>query len=505
MNFIDKAISAFSPQWAFKRVQYRAALAAYEAGKAGRLRKDLPDNSSADALTEASGENLRGYARILDQNHDLSKGVLNTLVNNIVGPNGISIEPQPQDRRGRVIEPLANQLMDLWKDWSIRPEVTWCHDWATVERLICRTWLRDGEQLIQLLDGNIRTLDHGTRVRFSIELIEADLLPIDLDNEKQGIIQGVEKNTWGRPRAFHIYKEHPGDNNFRFSLETKRVPAEWMLHPKLVDRIRQTRGVSVFASVMRRLEDLKDYEESERIAARVAAAMTAFIKKGNPTDYVAPKSGKTDRHFSLKPGMVFDSLTVGEEVGTIQSNRPSILLEPFRNAMVRMISAGTGASYSSTAKDYNGSYSSQRQELVESWGNYESLMRLHVGMVTRPIWQAFVRSALFSGHVKIPRSLNPDTLYDADYLGPSMPWIDPDKETKANERAVRSGHASDQQIIRKRGGNPETVRRQIKQWRDKNDEDGLIFTTDPKHEMNLAKQAVKDESESEEENIDEQV
>lgn len=496
MNWLAK----ISPKWAFKRAQYNAALAAYEAAKPGRLRKTGADNSSGDTVVSRAGANLRGYARQLDQNHDVARGVLNTLVNNIVGPNGISIDPEVKDNEGNIHEEFSAELMALYSDWKLKPEVTHEHDLCAAERLACRTWIRDGELLSQFLEGSIPTLDHGTQVPLSIELIEADHLPISLHNETKNITQGVERNSWGRPIAYHIYKQHPGDMRSTFSLDTKRVSADRMIHMKLVDRIKQARGVSIFAAVMRRLEDLKDYEESERIAARVAAAMTAYIKKGTSDLYQAPDGTDEQRNFKLSPGMVFDRLQAGEEIGTVQSNRPSVLLEPFRNAMMKAVAAGTGANYSSVAKDYDGSYSSQRQELVEGWRDYESLTGLWVGQFSRPTWRRFVEMAIVSGRVRIPANVDRKTLYDADFRGPAMPWIDPDKEAKARERLERAGYKSAQQNIRDIGGNPEGVRKQIKTWRDKNDQDELIFTTDAKHEIDNSQQDTTSESSQQDSN-----
>jgi capsid protein len=79
-----------------------------------------------------------------------------------------------------------------------------------------------------------------------------------------------------------------------------------------------------------------------------------------------------------------------------------------------------------------------------------------------------------------------------------MAWIDPDKEAKANERLERSGHKSSQQNIRDRGGDPRAVMDEIAAWRELADEKGLIFTTDPKHELvpQVAEQTIE-ESEAE--------
>ena len=82
MNWLDRAISSISPERAVRRLQARRALAAYEAAKPTVLRKQSKDSGSGNAWIRAAGNNLRNQARFLDANHDLSRGVLNALVNN---------------------------------------------------------------------------------------------------------------------------------------------------------------------------------------------------------------------------------------------------------------------------------------------------------------------------------------------------------------------------------------------------------------------------------------
>jgi lambda family phage portal protein len=270
------------------------------------------------------------------------------------------------------------------------------------------------------------------------------------------------------------------------------------LHPKIVKRFKQARGVSIFAPMMRRLEDIKDYEESERVAARIAAAFCAYIRKGSIDDYPGIDDGETDRTFKVKPGTIFDTLKPGEDIGTVDSNRPSSLLEGFRDSMVRMLAAASRGTFSSIARKYDGSYASQRQELVEGYVAYKALSMLFAGLVSYPVHRGLIDMAVLSGKLKLPPNLDRTTLHDAECRGPSMPWIDPDKEAKANERLERSGHKSSQQNIRDRGGDPRAVMDEIAAWRELADEKGLIFTTDPKHELvpQVAEQTIE-ESEAE--------
>ncbi|MGV8691689.1 phage portal protein, partial [Pseudomonas aeruginosa] len=139
-------------------------------------------------------------------------------------------------------------------------------------------------------------------------------------------------------------------------------------------RIGQNRGVPMLHAVLIRLADLKAYEASERVAARISAALAMYIKKGNPDSHsVEPGKDRKNRTIPIAPGMVFDDLEPGEDVGMIESNRPNPFLEGFRNGQLRMIGAGTRSTYSSVSRAYDGTYSAQRQELVEGWLGYDLL------------------------------------------------------------------------------------------------------------------------------------
>ena len=69
----------------------------------------------------------------------------------------------------------------------------------------------------------------------------------------------------------------------------------------------------------------------------------------------------------------------------VQSNRPSALLNDFRNAMLRAVASGTSSSFSSISKDYNGTYSAQRQELVEQSVHYAVLRDEFIEQFSRPV------------------------------------------------------------------------------------------------------------------------
>ena len=492
LNPLDRLVGFLSPERGLRRAQmrriYEKISAQYEAATPSRLRKMAKDQRHPDLQVQQGAVALRTLARNLEQNHDIARGALRVLVNNVVGPNGIGIEPQPRRKDGSIHEEYAKALRDAWRDWCKCPDVTQRFTWSKVQRMLARTWFRDGEVFSQMLSGPIALLDHGSRVPFSLELFEADMIPMDYEDITKNIRQGIQCNAWGKPTGYHVWKNFPNDRvTLNRASDLKYIEAKRVLHLASVDRIGQRRGVSEFASVITRLEDIKDYEESERIAAKIAASLTAYVKKGSPELYDAEDSVQRDaegnalpRELSLSSGTILDNLGIGEEIGMIDSNRPNPNVVTFRQGQLRAVAAGLGGSYSSIARDYSGTYSSQRQELVEQWINYAILTDEFVGMQVQPVWENFVLAAHLSGVVPMPKDLEQYSEDDALFVGQSMPWIDPLKEAIAWKTLTRAGFASEVEVIRKRGGNPRDVMEQIAAFRKEAKDKELIFSSDAK-------------------------
>lgn len=492
-NIVDRLVGFFSPVAGLQRFGARHALEkisassrAHEASSPARSRKFYTDRLSPNQIVLQGAGALMAQARHMERNNDIARGILRTMTNNIVGPNGIGIEPQPRRLDGSIHEEYAAALRAAHREWRAAPEVTGLHTDAAMQRLCARTWLRDGEVFAQELTGPVPGLTHGSAVPYSLEMFEADLVPLTYDQGER-IRQGIERNAWGKPTAYYSYKGNPLEGTVPTMLGTsdlKRIPAASVIHVALRDRIGQMRGISEFASIISRLEDIKDYEDSERIAAKVAAALTAFVKKTNPEGY-DPSSTATDengnvipRDLRLTPGMIIDGLAVGEEIGLIDSNRPNPNVVTFRQGQLRAVAAGVGASYSSIARDYNGTYSAQRQELVEQWINYASLTDAFTGLFVQPCWNGFVVAATYSGRVPVPKDVKPGTENDALFIAQAMPWIDPMKEAEALVVLTKAGFASEVEAIRRRGGNPRDVLEQITQWRKEAKRADLILSSD---------------------------
>jgi lambda family phage portal protein len=479
MNVIDRVVATFSPTKGVARAKARLMLARYEATQPGRQVKNPTELRDAISTTLGAAKTLRGQARHLDENYDYVSGALDVLVRNTVGATGINVIPLPRDIDGTINKELAREFRRLWANFSENPEVTKQLNWATANQLMARSLFRDGEVFSKAIIGKVSGLDHRSIVQLSLELLEADYCPDDYNGT--AITQGIQFNQWSQPVGFWFTDNHPGGT--AYASKIRRIGADRVDHLKMTKRLNQARGVTPLASAINRINNLAEYEHNEQLAAAIASQFATYIKSGGPDDWAPPVDDQgnpvnIERNISLSGGSMVE-LMPGEEIGSVESNRPSGLLSDYVRFMMKGVAAAVGTSYSSTSKDYDGTYSSQRQELVEQTENYKLLTNIIVSKWVRPVWRRFVDLAVLEIDPKLWVGIDELNLYDAAFMGPQMPWIDPKKEADAFTQLVALNVASPQEIIHKRGLNPQDVLDQIAEWQLELDARGIKNPTAP--------------------------
>ena len=91
---------------------------------------------------------------------------------------------------------------------------------------------------------------------------------------------------------------------------------------------------------------------------------------------------------------------------------------------------------------------------------YRALAGQFVFSWCQPVWDGFVDAVLATGAIST-RSIDMATVYNVSHTAPPMPWIDPKKEVDAAILAEKNLYESKSSIIRRRGGNPDQVYREI--------------------------------------------
>lgn len=439
----------------------------YEVAKTSKYRKAPARSGSGDASSGAAESKLRDWARWLDENHDIVTGALDKLTNFIVGA-GISIEPMIRNRRGELIPRVNDQIRNAILDessrgsWSRDVNVTGEYTRGEQEWMVCRTWLRDGEVLARKVS---RRSSRGA-LPYQVQTIEGDHLPFELirgqsSGGTQGIVHGIEKDEWGRPVRFHLYRQHPGDIYLRnaglIAGDIVPVSAMEIEHLKFCRRVGQTRGVPFFHSAIKRLDDVADYEDSHRIAARVAANVLGAIKRA--PDMIGTYDGSDDeREWAMEHGQILADMLPGEAMEWFKPEAPNPDATPFLDDQLRRAASGFGIGYSTFSGKYDKSFSAARQEQSENWPNVEKLRAQFVSDFVRPAeYEPALDAAILAGLVRIPREADPATIYAADYRGPARPTIDDEKQARADQTTLETRTDSRYGRIRERGRDPVKV------------------------------------------------
>ena len=429
------------------------------------------DRGDADYSVQIAGDTLTQKARWLDANSDHVTGAFDYIVASIVGA-GVITEPLIRLNDDTPYTEINQQIKDLWLIFQQKPDMSG-NTGQELQRQACRSWLRDGEVFVRFYEGV--GYPHNTQIPLSIQLLESDQL--DFHHNGTNIVQGVEKDEYDRPIAYYFHKKHPGrlrsENN-----DLIRIPASEICHLKLAKRLGQTRGVSCLHAVIDRVQDLGEIDVYETAAVKMGASIGLVIKRNGDflSDGIEPDRARITRFY---PGMVLDDLSVGEEPEMLTPNgRPNPELIAFRDDTLRGIAAGMGISASTLMRKYEGSYSSERQALVEAQRLMDVRIEQFISQFIQPIYTRFIQTVVLYQLIDIKlKKIKPNSLYRASHKSPTMPWIDPLKEVNAKVNIIQAGLDSRANQIRASGRNPDDVMQEIIAETQRDMENGLSFTT----------------------------
>lgn len=480
MSWVAARASGYAQQPAATKLEKRS----YAGAQMSRLTSDWNAiNTSADSEIVSSLRALRARSRQLIRDNEYASNAVRIVQNNVIG-QGIGLQSQVVSASGKLQDRINDAIEAAWATWTDRKI---CHTagllgFADIERMIIGQLVEAGEVLVR----KIKQPFGGSRIPFALEVIEADRL---MDNYSSAIApngnairMGVEVDKWGRPTAYWLYPNHPGDFQFQTFQASNfvRVPADEIIHLYIMDRMPQTRGVPWFHATLKRLNNMAGYEEAEIVAARASANIVGFVK--SPEAAAGDDVQSAQRIIDSEPG-TFKQLLPGEDFVGFNPSRPNSQLEPFMRFMLRSVAAGIGVSYESLSRDYSQSnYSSSRLALLDD----RDLWRVLQGFVIRnfrtEIHREWMEAAVLCGELTFPDFYSNRKKYEAARFKPrGWSWIDPAKEEAAYKAAVRDGFMTQSDVIglTNNGADFEDVMKARKQEIEMMEELGLVFDTNP--------------------------
>ncbi|MCD6527014.1 MAG: phage portal protein [Desulfuromonas sp.] len=423
------------------RSNQRSHQRSFEAAKSGRLGSFGLGSQSFDADIRAGLRPLRGKSRWLFQNNDYAKNFARLLKVNVIGPAGIVLQNKARTADGELDKTANIAVEEGWVDWGKRGicDVTGKLSWLECLQLYITTIARDGECLVEMVEG------FPNKYGFAIRFIEADHLDENLNRAQSSvpggnvIRMGIEFDQWDRPVAYHLLKKHPGDtgSNAAFGNSFRRVPAEKIHHGFLTESIRQSRGVPMSHTTIRRLGQLDGFEEAALTAARAGASKMGFFTQNSPDigeDGSEYDGSETEEDGSVitdfEPG-ILEKLPIGWDFKEFNPGYPNGDTEPFTKLQLRGACSGWGVPYHSLTGDLTDvNFSSIRQGELTARDGWKVLQAFVADGFCQTIKTAWLKNAMLNQSVALPLAQ-----FERINVGKWFPrvwgWVDPVKDMNA--------------------------------------------------------------------------
>lgn len=461
----------------------------YAAAKASRLTEGWGNQTtSEDSEMASSLMTMRNRSRALIRDAAYAQRAKVIVQNNVIG-SGIGLQSRIMTSRGELNTRLNDAIEEAWLTWTCASS---CHTggalhFADFERACMGQVFEAGEIFIRKHYGTFG----DSKIPLCLELIEAERIadqfqptPVEAMHR---VRLGVEVDRFYRPLAYWIRSLHPGE--IRLTAEQtstiERVPAQDIIHLRVIERWPQTRGVPWLHAVARRLNDMDGLGEAEIVAARAAACYMGFIESPAGDAQYGDIQEDGSEQAELQAGMI-EKLRAGEKFNFAAPNRPNAQLDPFLRMMLREVSAGVGCSYESLSRDYSQSnYSSSRLALLDDRDLWRVLQTWFIRTFRESLHRIWLQQAVLAGQIpgiKVDDyAASPERFEAVRFKPRGWSWVDPVKEVDAYREAVRAGFMTVSDVIAMTGSGRdlEDVLTERRYELDRMAEEDLIFDTDP--------------------------
>ncbi|WP_336488299.1 phage portal protein [Methylobacterium nigriterrae] len=464
----------------------------YEGARTSRrLRGWLAERVTINALQARGGDVLRARARQLVRDNAYAASAVDTFVGSAVG-DGITPSPVLSDLG------LKAAIKEAWLRWTDEADADGLTDFYGLQALAARSMFVAGECFIRFRP---RRASDGFSVPLQLQLIESEQLPLSYNVERSivgnEIRHGIEFDAIGRRVAYHFLRRRPGEGELAFGYsptDITVVPASEVMHLYRPLEAGQIRGQSQLTPAMVRLYLLDSYDDAELDRKRVAAMFAGFITKnaiGDPLPVPSrgdafgltedPASNEPEIETTLadlEPGTL-QVLNPGEDIRFSNPTEVGGSYEAFQFRNLLAIAAACGVPYAALTGDASkGNFSSQRSIELEfkrrvSQFQHQTL----VFQLCRPVWARWIATAALAGSVPglTPTVFNRDkrALSTVRWMPPKWDWVDPLKDLRADELAIKMGIMPRSDAIEARGGDAEEIDTRRKEDQDRADGFGL--------------------------------
>jgi lambda family phage portal protein len=379
---------------------------------------------------------------------------------------------------------ISNQpLLKLWKRWTKHAGAEGLGDFGFVQEQAWREWWIGGECF-----GYLRFRSGKKAERLAVPL-QVQILPTEMVPTQtpfvSGAFDGQLLDKEGDTTDYYIYKQHPGDrtNSFRADAEhVFRVKADLILHVMKQNEAGARRGEPWLTRALIKIHDLEKYYGAELTRKILTSNIAYWLKLPDLTDEEKeelasieydPATGKYYNADNVEVQAPIERTVVAPESGSvatlpngaeIQVTAPAEsgnTFAPFVREIKLAIASSVNIPMEFLFGDVAGlndriykGLAQQFERQIDAW------RRDFNAMFNVPVWNAWLRTVVAEGLWTPPEGETIEDYLDVDFAGQPFPNLHRAQEVASWKEEVASHFATESDIIRRQGDDPDRVRRE---------------------------------------------
>jgi lambda family phage portal protein len=441
------------------------------------------DGLHINAASESGLAVVRARSRDAAVNNPWGRRFVGLVLRNVLGPNGVRYQSRVRvGSTGELNKSANTRLEAAWAAWGRKGacDVTGRYTWRTVQRIVMRHWVVDGEAFVRLLPGR------GPH-RFQVQVLPPEMVPtstrLDLANGHK-VRQGVEVNAEGAVQAYYIRHDNPALDPLGVAEQgvsprgLKRIPAAEMLHLFTPDEAGQLRGVPWMAAGLKSAYQAADFATAGLNKARESAKRGGWLEA--MPEHVDPPSGASGAE-RLADGQAadgtpyqtlidgtWDQLPYGYTAKPFESDYPNIEYGQFIKDCLRNVASGFEVSYISLGNDLEAvNYSSGQLGLEDERALWRTVQAAFAeDDFCAPVFGLWLRYALVAAPELSGLSFDRIDQYAAAAAWQCYRWapLDREKHISAQRDAIDARISSPQREIVANGDDPDEILAEIRDW-----------------------------------------
>lgn len=345
--------------------------------------------------------------------------VLKEIVSNVVGGAGINVAPTPLLDSGDVDTEMQQQLVKLWSEYKDKIDAGNRHSWSAFNRIIATELFGGGEAFIVRCDSK----DIHNKLNRGYMVFGYNAVPFESKGEYK---DGIKTNVFGKAQSYL----------FANGNKSKPLDAALVIHAASYVRAADTRGYSELAPACDLSVNISQYDKdtSKLVAAsqRMAFSVISDTKPEYPAEIpvIWTKGNKTE-----------------VDVKALSSSLVDAFSKEHRDNMLYALCAACSTGFGAVTGKFNGSYSASRQEMILAAQRDLARQEQFIDSVVKPIYHDFIIKCMNKKLI----TYEAGNIFNARYVAPSKPHIDPLKAAKAVALELATNQTSLSEVLASKG------------------------------------------------------